>query len=63
VNDKEGYHTLRIYMMDPIIVLQKIVINTGGLHPSFLFPPESFRGKQESQRRKYSDNKKIEMLN
>jgi hypothetical protein len=44
-------------------VLQKIVINTGGLHPSFLFPPESFRGKQESQRRKYSDNKKIEMLN
>jgi hypothetical protein len=63
VNDKEGYHTLRIYMMDPIVVLRKIIINAGGLHPSFLFPPESFRGKQESQRRKYLDNKKIKVLN
>lgn len=46
LNTTEGYHTLRIYMMDPIVVLQKIVINTGGLQPSFLFPPESYRSEQ-----------------
>ena len=46
MNTKAGYHTLRIYMVDPIVVLQKIVINTGGLQPSFLFPPESYRSGQ-----------------
>jgi hypothetical protein len=46
LNTMEGYHTLRIYMIDPIVVLQKIVINAGGLQPSFLFPPESYRPKR-----------------
>ncbi|MBP1640490.1 MAG: Immunoglobulin I-set domain protein [Bacteroidetes bacterium] len=37
-----GYHKVKIFMMDPVVVLQRIVINTGGIKPSFFFPPESF---------------------
>ena len=40
-----GYHTLRIYMVDPGVVLQKIIINSGGLKPSYLGPPESYYNK------------------
>jgi hypothetical protein len=36
-----GRHTLRVYRIDPGVVLQKIVIDTGGLKPSYLGPPES----------------------
>jgi hypothetical protein len=36
-----GNHLLKFYMMDPGLVLQKIVIDTGGLKPSYLGPQES----------------------
>jgi hypothetical protein len=42
---KAGLHSLRFRVLEPGIVLQKILIDTGGLKPSYLGAPESKKAK------------------
>jgi len=41
---KPGSHTVKFWMVDPGVVLQKLVIEARDVAPSYLGPPESFRG-------------------
>lgn len=38
---RAGRHVLRVYMLDPGVVLDKIVLDAGGARPSYLGPPET----------------------
>jgi len=40
---KAGRNTLRIYALDSGVAIQKILVNTGGLKPSYLGPEQSIR--------------------
>jgi Glycosyl hydrolase family 115/Gylcosyl hydrolase family 115 C-terminal domain/Viral BACON domain len=44
-----GYHTLNIWMVDPGVVLERLVLNQGQLRPSYLGPPESFHAQTDRQ--------------
>ena len=39
---KPGYHNLKVWMIDPGVVVEKILVNMGGLKPSYLGAPESY---------------------
>lgn len=41
--DGPGPHLVRFWAIDPGVVLQRLVLDTGGLEPSYLGPPESWR--------------------
>ncbi|WP_319250791.1 glycosyl hydrolase 115 family protein [Streptomyces sp. ID05-39B] len=40
--DAPGEHVLRVFMVDPAIAVDQIVVDTGGLQASHLAPPESY---------------------
>ena len=41
VVQKPGAHLLNIWMVDPAVVVQKLLLDCGGLQPACLGPPES----------------------
>ncbi|QBI05104.1 glycosyl hydrolase [Pseudoduganella albidiflava] len=44
--DRPGLHTVKFWTLDSGLVLQRLVIDAGGLRPSYLGPPESPAGKE-----------------
>lgn len=40
--DSMGAHTIKIWMLSPGVVLERIIVDMGGLKPSYMGPPESY---------------------
>src|ERR1035441_8594921 len=47
---KAGYHTLKIWAVDPGVVVERLIVSHGPLRPSYLGPPESFHAHTGPQR-------------
>ena len=47
---KAGYHTLKIWAVDPGVVLERLVVSHGPLRSSYLGPPESFHARTNPRR-------------
>jgi hypothetical protein len=46
-----GYHVVKIWAVDPGVVLERLVLSKGTLKPSYLGPPESFHASAMAQAR------------
>ena len=42
---KPGAHVLTVWMIDPGVIVEKLLVNTGGLKPSYLGPNETYFAK------------------
>lgn len=48
-NIEVGYHTIKVTLIDPQVVIQKVIVNSGGLKPSYLGPlPTPNAGRLEN---------------